>query len=252
MPSSTTGLLRAAVLAASLIGLAGCGAVTTDPATPPAQPPVSAEQKLAAWNGRWTPTAAILDDPAMQPAWEAIAAIAPGWTASSARDAMMAIARVDFAEMEVDAPLVTLRGDTGRTLCAAIFTPTAGSSDAPAQDHGNAEHGHAESDDAEHGHAVPPAQHFGLAETRTGDCTNFQRLELRPPNGTDGWDQHFHIRYGNAGQMADGPQWNPSLRQAPVDAERFAQLALRDAAKFAQHLPARHARQTHTRPARPH
>jgi hypothetical protein len=218
-------LIRSRLLVATAAAgtLGGCGA-DRDTARSAASVATPRGVELAAWNGRWEPTAALFDDPAMRPAWRDIAAHAPGWTGRTARDYFAKIARVDFAALEVAAPVVTVRGDGGRTLCAGEYRPAGRTSPERSSDHG---------------HAVPPASRFVLTRTRAGNCGKYERLEMRPPNAEGDWDLHFHVRYGSRQRFAGGSKWNPSLRRAPVDGARFARLARRDAAAFARHLPSR-------------
>ena len=180
-----------------------------------------AKPGLQNWNGKWITSQSFLDDPAMEAAYEEIAALAPGYEAIDVQAFMNAMYNSDFGVMEINDDTVTYYEEDGVTIRAACQYSSAGKVTAS----------------------------FGNTT-----FTWYRFIVNSPDSATDGYNyllatqihshggvSHWHMRYGNTNftdlmENPDLSMWWPTLVPYDTTTEEMVRDTLNEADEFAAML----------------
>lgn len=187
----------------SLVALGGCGG-GSDPSG-----------ALSAWTGTWRSMSTYMDDPAIVPACEAVAAKTSGYTAGGVLHFLKSMYRCDFATLEIEGSTVTYLQADGNTLVTVVYQ-SAGTAPISGYD-----------------------SEWNLFEAVETPQKGYRYLAAVKVHGED--MKHWHFRYGNKdfasliGETAN-PGWWPTGVGSETTAALVAEDILEEADAYATML----------------
>ncbi len=190
----------------SILALGGCGGGSDKQAA------------LAPWEGTWKSLSVYLDDPALTPSCEAVAAHNAAYTPQGVLGFLKKMYRCDFAGMVVKGDSVTFRKVDGSVLGTVSYR-SAGTAPIPGND---------------------KPWHLFEAVGDPGEAYRYLALVEVHSDGPDAM-KHWHLRYGNTslealvGSEADATWW-PTMAAEDTTAAAVAADLGSEAEAFAQFL----------------
>ncbi|QTA87008.1 sirohydrochlorin chelatase [Desulfonema magnum] len=178
---------------------------------------------FAGWKGKWVSGASYLNDPAMEPAYDAVADLATGYTPDDVKDFMASMYRSEFGSMEINKETVTyyktdaISGATHNVSCE--YKPVGKVT-------------------------VPWGEHqveWHRFESVSEGAAEYAHLIATKVHSHDGDLSHWHLRYGSSSfenliNYAD-PMWWPTAFADGSPALAIADDMLGEADEFAMMLP---------------
>jgi len=180
---------------------------------------------LGGWKGKWVSAAALIGDPAMEPACEAVAEVALGYSADDVASFMASCYATSFDALEIgDGAIAYYRAEGVMPLAEC-------------------EYDFAGVKMASFGEDEFPWYTFE-ARSRDAACAEYRYVVVTEVHAHHGGMRHWHMRYGegSADELIHDDryaEWWPTLTAYGTTAEQLAREMLRSPESFAAVLPVR-------------
>jgi Zn/Cd-binding protein ZinT len=178
---------------------------------------------LEGWQGEWVSSYALNSDPAMEPAFAAIADAVEGKTAADVKALLASMYKSDFGAMDLKGDTVTYYGVDGKTVIATCEYQSKGKEGTVFKDK--------EGNESEF--------FWYMFSLKSGDdaCDGYKNLIATEVHAHEGGLEHWHMRYGSMDleklMNHPNPMWWPTLLRAETTVEQALENTMNNIEAFA-------------------